>query len=183
MRSTAASTRLRTLSSKVCTFNVINASSGITFSFVPACSTQLSLQPNPLARPPGRRSFAAALRSRRQLPICQPAWLVEQDALSEAAHLSSSLFSMRESTTKEGFCSYDVDHRYFFFRLAGDSCDLSMHVGVSNLEAVTRSYLFQLCLGQAICPCQIERARFTASHAFSEKDAITNCLRQRRGRL
>jgi hypothetical protein len=38
MRSIAASTRLRTLSSNVRTFNLINASSGIMFSFVPACS-------------------------------------------------------------------------------------------------------------------------------------------------
>ena len=38
IRSIAASTRVRTPSSNVRTFNLMTASSGMTFSFVPACS-------------------------------------------------------------------------------------------------------------------------------------------------
>ena len=40
IRSIAASTRLRTPASKVRTFSLMIASSGMTFSFVPACSAR-----------------------------------------------------------------------------------------------------------------------------------------------
>ena len=68
MRSIAASTRLRTPSSKVRTLSLMIASSGMTFSFVPACS-DTDCHDSGFSRPQshGRQWFADGARSLQPL--------------------------------------------------------------------------------------------------------------------